>query len=142
DLSRANDDGEVPLLSVHDPEEPIGYVRRAGRSAGLLKATLPFDSGTPEGHAAFERLCSGEVRGVSVGTKFYPNDVVVVDAHGREHPFDLQEWRQYWQPADSILHIKQWQLTEVSMTPRPLDRGAIARPISHEARRIRQRKET
>lgn len=140
DLSRAND-GEVPLLAVHNPDEMIGHVRNAWRSAGLLKATLRFEN-TLEGRIAFERLESGEVRGVSIGTGVIdPNDIKVVDARGHEHAFDEHEWRQYWQDPSLILHIKRWRLVEVSITPRPLDRGAVAYPINDEARRVRRRME-
>jgi phage head maturation protease len=139
DLSRAND-GDVPLLSAHDPAQPIGYVRDAWRADGVLKATLRFDS-TVEGRAAFERLQTGEVRGVSVGSFMQPGNITVVDADGHEHDFIEPDWRQYWQPRDSILHVKRWTLVEVSMVEQPADRLAIARPINHEAQRIRRRME-
>jgi phage head maturation protease len=137
DLSRAND-GEVPLLSAHDPEKPVGFVVQAWRSKGLLKATLRFDS-TLDGRAAFEQLESGEVRGVSVGSFTRSDDITVVDRNGRESDFDEKEWRQYWQDPASILHVKRWTLLEVSMVEKPADKFAVARPISHEARRIRRR---
>ena len=137
DLSRAND-GEVPLLSAHDPEKPVGFVVQAWRSKGLLKATLRFDS-TLDGRAAFEQLETGEVRGVSVGSFTRSDDITVVDRNGRECAFDEKEWRQYWQDPASILHAKRWTLLEVSMVEKPADKFAVARPISHEARRIRQR---
>jgi hypothetical protein len=37
------------------------------------------------------------------------------------------------------LHVKRWTLLEVSMVEKPADKFAVARPISHEARRIRRR---
>jgi phage head maturation protease len=137
DLSRAND-GEVPLLSAHDPEKPVGFVVQAWRSKGLLKATLRFDS-TLDGRAAFEQLETGEVRGVSVGSFTRSDDITVVDRNGRESDFVEREWKEYWQDPASILHVKRWTLLEVSMVEKPADKFAVARPISHEARRIRQR---
>jgi phage head maturation protease len=137
DLSRA----DVPLLSAHDPEEQIGHVRDAWRSDGVLKATLRFDS-TLEGRAAFERLQTGEVCGVSVGSVTRPEDISVVDGNnGRESAFNEREWREYWQDRASILHVKRWKLVEVSMVERPADRLAVARPINREAQRIRRRME-
>jgi phage head maturation protease len=136
-LSRTND-GEVPLLSAHDPEKPVGFVVQAWRSSGSLKATLRFDS-TLDGRAAFEQLETGEVRGVSVGSFTRSDDITVVDRNGRESDFDEREWRQYWQDPASILHVKRWTLLEVSMVEKPADKFAVARPISHEARRIRRR---
>jgi phage head maturation protease len=137
DLSRAND-GEVPLLSAHDPEKPVGFVVQAWRSKGLLKATLRFDS-TLDGRSAFEQLETGEVRGVSVGSFTRSDDITVVDRNGRESDFVEREWKEYWQDPASILHVKRWTLLEVSMVEKPADKFAVARPISHEARRIRQR---
>jgi phage head maturation protease len=139
DLSRAND-GEVPLLSAHDPEKPIGYVRKAWRSVGLLKATLRFDS-TLEGRTAFEQLESGEVRGVSIGSIWRTEDVTVVDRDGRESDFDEREWKEYWQDPSDVLHVKRWTLLEVSMVEKPADKFAVAKPINQEARRARRRME-
>ena len=136
DLSRAND-GEVPLLSAHDPEKPVGFVVQAWRSKGLLKATLRFDSSL-EGRCAYEQLETGEVRGVSVGSFMRSEDISVVDAFGRECAFDEKEWRQYWQDPASILHVKRWTLLEVSMVEKPADKFAVARPIT-EAQRVRAR---
>jgi phage head maturation protease len=137
DLSRAND-GEVPLLAAHDPEKPVGLVVQAWRSSGQLKAVLRFDN-TLDGRAAFEQLETGEVCGVSVGSFTRSDDVTAVDAFGREHAFDEKEWRQFWQDPASILHVKRWTLLECSMVEKPADKFAVARPISHGARRIRRR---
>jgi phage head maturation protease len=140
DLSDVNDRQEVPLLSAHDPEKPIGYVRRAWRSKLLLKATLRFDS-SPEGRAAFEQLETGEVRGVSVGTFWRYDDITVVDDRGFERAFDAREWEEFWQCPTDILHVKRWKLLEVSMVEKPADKFAIARPINREAQRARRRME-
>jgi hypothetical protein len=97
----------------------------------VVKGTLRFTtSGRP-----FEELPSG----VSVASTFKQDDVVVVDRDGRLQDFDAREWREYHQDPAAILHVKRWELLEVSLTDRPADRGAIARPINAEARRIRRR---
>jgi hypothetical protein len=65
----------------------------------------------------------------------------VVDTAGRETDFDEREWRLHHQDPSLILHARHWELAEVSVTERPLDHRAFARPINREVRRIRRRME-
>jgi phage head maturation protease len=126
DLSRAG----IPLLSAHDPDHVVGSVRLAWVSDGLLKGLLCFD-GSRDGRDAFERLESGAVRGVSVGTDTIdPDDIVVIDGQGRARAFDERDWADNWQDPAAILYIRRWGLRECSLTSRPADGLAIAHPIS------------
>lgn len=127
--------GEVPLLGGHRADEVLGYVKRVWVENFVVKGVLRFT--TSAGRRAFEELPSG----VSIGSRFDQADVVVVTRDGGLEDFDAREWCEYHQDPAATLHVKRWTLLEVSMVDRPLDRGAIARPINHEVRRIRRRME-
>jgi hypothetical protein len=114
----------------------LAYVTEVWAEGGMLKGTLRIDN-TLARRTAFEQLPNG----VSIGTTSDTKDVVVVDTTGRERDFDEREWRLYHQDPSAILHVKRWRLLEVSITDRPADRGAIARPFNREVRRIRLRME-
>jgi len=124
---------DVPLLSAHRVDELLGHITDVWVENFVVKGALRFT--TQAGRRAFERLPSG----ISVRTTFDYDDVVIVDATGRLRDFDAREWRMYHQDPAAILHVKRWRLLEVSLTDHPADHGAIARPISPEARRIRKR---
>jgi hypothetical protein len=136
DISGCEHGDSVPLLDAHRHADLLGRVRDIWVEGGQLKATLRF-ANTAAGCAAFSQLPNG----VSIGTSSDSNDVAVVDAMGRERDFDEREWRLYHQDPSAILHAKRWRLLEVSMTTRPADRGAIARPSNRVAQRIRRRME-
>jgi hypothetical protein len=126
---------DVPLLGGHRADELLGHVKDVWVENFVVKGALRFT--TLEGRRAFEELQSG----VSIGSTFHQDDVVVVNRDGGLEDFDAREWCEYHQDPAAILHVKRWTLLEVSMVDRPLDRGAIARPVNQEARRIRRRME-
>jgi hypothetical protein len=123
---------DVPLLGGHRMDELLGHVTDVWVENFVVKGALRFT--TPEGRRAFEQLPTG----VSMGLYYDPDNVVVVDGDGRERDFDLQEWRTFHQDPAAILHVKTWEVVEVSLTDQPMDRGAIARPFNREARRVRR----
>jgi hypothetical protein len=133
DIHGCEHNGDVPLLDAHRADELLGHVTDVWVENFVVKGTLRFT--TLAGRRAFEELPSG----VSIGSTFKQDDVVVVNRDGGLEDFDAREWREYHQDPAAVLHVKRWTLLEVSLTDRPADRGAIARPINREARRIRRR---
>ena len=134
DIHGCRHNGDVPLLGGHRADELLGHlVGDVWVENFVVKGVLRFT--TLAGRRAFEELPSG----VSVGSTFNQDDAVVVDRDGRLEDFDAREWREYHQDPAAVIHVRRWQLLEISLTDRPADHGAIARPINHEARRIRRR---
>jgi hypothetical protein len=73
---------DVPLLSGHRAEELLGHVTDVFVENFVVQGRLRF--ATMAGRRAYERLPCG----VGVNTTFDYDDVVVVDAMGRERDFD------------------------------------------------------
>jgi hypothetical protein len=124
---------DVPVFGDHREEELLGHVTDVWIENFMVKAALRFT--TSEGRRAFEELPSG----ISMGVNYAAGDVDVIDDDGAVRSFDLQEWRNFRHCPTDVLHVRSWELVEVSLTDRPLDRGAIAKPVDREARRIRRR---
>lgn len=123
---------DVPLLGAHRADALLGHVTDVWVENFVVKGLLRFT--TLAGRRAFEELPCG----VSIGSNFHQDDVVVVNRDGGLEDFDALEWCEYHQDPAAILHVKRWDLLEVSITERPADRGAVARAVSHEARRVRR----